>query len=147
MIKMLIQDYNGNVGSEVLEYSESLDGANSEILITKGLEARDGKVGWGQWSSTTERKGTIVQIPGEKASETTKYSLQVEFDEEFLKSNEKNAENGLPNYEVRKLFAHEIGHGFQLDHDPDVKQVMYMDISGEKNFATYWPKIRDFFSL
>ena len=146
MIRMLIRDYNGNVGSEVLQYSESLDSANSEVIITKGLEARDGKVGWGQWSSSTERKGTVVAVPGVKSSETTKYSLQVEFDEEFLKTNEKVTANGLPNYELRKLFAHEIGHGFQLDHDPDVKQVMYMDISGEKNFDTYWPKIQAFFS-
>ena len=147
MLKALIEDYNTNVGSRVLQFSDSMDSVNSPVLITKGLEARDGKVGWGQWSTSTEHKGSTVPLPGVTSSEKTKYRLQVEFDEEFLTNNSKDASPGVPNYEVRKLFAHEIGHGFQMDHDPDVNQIMYMDISGEKTFGSYWPKVRDFFAL
>ena len=147
LIKSLIANYNASVGSTVLEFSDSMDSVNSPILITKGLETRDGKVGWGQWNSSTERKGTTVPLPGANATETTKYSLQVEFDEDFLSSNSKESAAGIPNYEVQKLFAHEIGHGFQMEHDPDVKQIMYLDISGEKSFDTYWPKVRSFFAL
>jgi hypothetical protein len=146
LIKQLVSNYNANVGSDVLTFSDSMDGVNSPIIITKGLEGRDGKVGWGQWNSSTERKGTSVPLPGVKPSETTSYSLQVEFDEDFLTANAKNDADGLPNYELRKLFAHEVGHGFQMDHDPDVTQVMYMDVSGQKNFAAYWPKVRSFFA-
>ncbi len=145
LVKRMIDDYNQNLGLLVLEYSDSIDTANCPVIITKGLEKRDGKVGWGQWFSQTERKGTIVAVPGTVATETVRYSLQVEFDEDFLVTNEKSSKNGLLSEDIRKLFAHEIGHGFQMQHAPEVKDVMYYDISGEKDFATYWPRVREFF--
>jgi hypothetical protein len=145
LVKRMIDDYNQNLGLLVLEYSDSIDTANCPVIITKGLEKRDGKVGWGQWFSQTERKGTIVSVPGTVATETVRYSLQVEFDEDFLVTNEKSSKNGLLSEDIRKLFAHEIGHGFQMQHAPEVKDVMYYDISGEKDFATYWPRVREFF--
>jgi hypothetical protein len=145
LIKHLIEDYNTNVGQTVLEFSETMDGANSPILITKGLEQRDGKVGWGQWFASTERSGTTVSVPGVRSSETTRYSLQVEFDEDFLATSEKEVKAGELSIEVRKLFAHEVGHGFQLQHVVPKDDVMYCNISGEKDFSTYWPRVRAFF--
>jgi hypothetical protein len=147
LVKRMIDDYNQNLGLRVLEYSETMDTANCPVIITKGLEKRDGKVGWGQWFSQTERKGTIVAVPGSVATETVRYSLQVEFDEDFLTSNEKSSANGVLSDDIRKLFAHEIGHGFQMQHAPEIKDVMYYDISGEKDFSTYWPRVRAFFEL
>ncbi len=147
LIRHLIEDYNTNLGLTVLEFSETMDGANSPVLITKGLEQRDGKVGWGQWFASTERSGTTVAVPGVKTSETTRYSLQVEFDEDFLVSNEKEVKEGELSLEVRKLFAHEVGHGFQLQHAPELTDVMYYDISGDKDFAPYWPRVRAFFGV
>lgn len=147
LVKRMIDDYNDQVGYQVVEYSESPDSANSPILITKGLEDRDGKVGWGQWFSQTERRGTAIPVPGQKTSEKTTYSLQVEFDEDFLRSNEKDASPGVLNLEIRKLFAHEVGHGFQMSHAPNERDVMYFDISGEKDFTSYWPQVRGFFGL
>ncbi len=145
LIKQLIQDYNTNVGLTALEFSETMDGANSSILITKGLEQRDGKVGWGQWFASTERSGTTVSVPGVRTRETTRYSLQVEFDEDFLTSNGKTVKDGELSPEVRKLFAHEVGHGFQLQHVPEQNDIMYYDISGDKVFEPYWPRVRAFF--
>jgi predicted Zn-dependent protease len=71
--------------------------------------------------------------------------MQVEFDQDFLNSNNKD-ENGALNIEIRKLFAHEVGHGFQLQHAPEERDVMYYDISGDKDFSSYWPRIREFFA-
>lgn len=147
LIKKLIEDYNANLGYQVLEFTDSIDSANSPIIVTKGLEKRDGKVGWGQWFSQTERRGSVIQVPGQKIKETTSYSLQVEFDEDFLKSNNKETTPGLINYEIRKLFAHEIGHGFQMPHAPVERDVMYFDISGDKDFTGYWPQVREFFGI
>ncbi len=147
ILKRLIDDYNDHVGYQVIEYSESPDAANSPVLITKGLENRDGKVGWGQWFSQTERRGTSIPVPGQKTTETTTYSLQVEFDEDFLSSNQKEQSPGVMNLEIRKLFAHEVGHGFQMGHAPNERDIMYFDISGDKDFATYWPQVRGFFGL
>lgn len=147
LLKRMISDYNTNVGYQVLEFSDSPDSANSSILVTKGLEKRDGKVGWGQWFSNTERRNGYIPVPGQKSRETVTYSLQVEFDEEFLQSNQKDDSPGLLNYEIRKLFAHEIGHGFQMVHAPEIRDVMYFDISGDKDFSGYWPQVREFFGV
>jgi hypothetical protein len=145
LIKQMIDDYNAGLGMRVLEFSDSMDDANCPVLITKGLEQRDGKVGWGQWFSQTERRGTVVQVPGTVMTETVRYSLQVELDQDFLDSNSKDAAAKGLNMEIKKLFAHEIGHGFQMSHDPTVSDVMYFDISGDKDFTTYWPRVRAFF--
>ena len=147
LIKHLIEDYNSNFGQNVLEFSETMDAANSPVLVTKGLEQRDGKVGWGQWFASTERTGTTIAVPGVETSETTRYSLQLEFDEDFLTSNEKQVTDGELSIEVRKLFAHEVGHGFQLQHAPEQNDIMYYDITGEKDFTPYWPRVRAFFGI
>lgn len=146
LVKKMIEDYNAEAGFRALEFSDSIDSANCPVIITKGLEKRDGKVGWGQWFSSTEREGLMVPLPGTRSTETVRYSLQVEFDEDFLKSNNKSETAGGLNIEIRKLFAHEIGHGFQFQHAPEEKDVMYYDISGEKDFSKYWPRVRDFFN-
>lgn len=145
LVKRMIEDYNSEAGFRALEFSDSLDTANCPVIITKGLEKRDGKVGWGQWFSSTERNGLMVPLPGTRTTETVSYSLQVEFDEDFLRSNHDPSKNGALNLEIRKLFAHEIGHGFQFTHAPEEDDVMYYDISGDKNFGKYWPRVREFF--
>lgn len=147
LVRRMIEDYNTNVGFRALEFADSMDSANCPILITRGLEKRDGKVGWGQWFSSTERTGVMVpvSVPGAETKETIRYTMQVEFDQDFLTSNNKD-ENGALNIEIRKLFAHEVGHGFQLQHTPEERDVMYYDISGDKDFTSYWPRIREFFA-
>jgi hypothetical protein len=147
LLRQMIEDYNYNLGYQALDYAHSMDSANSPVLITKGLETRDGKVGWGQWFAETKRKGSVIHLPGQTSSVTTTYSLQVEFDEDFIKSNMEKSNPGELHVEIRKLFAHEVGHGFQMDHVPTSKDVMYFDISGEKDFNTYWLQVREFFGL
>lgn len=143
LVKGLIQDYNSQLGQKAIEYVDSADQANSRIIIVEGLEKRDGKVGWGQWFAETDRSGSGV--PGAQVDKTTTYTLQAEFDADFLRQNGK-IENGSIGIEVKKLFAHEIGHGFQLEHHPDQNNVMYYDISGTKDFSSYWPRIRSYFA-
>jgi hypothetical protein len=145
LIKTLIADYNAGLGMRVLDFSESMDDANSPVLITKGLERRDGKVGWGKWISQTQRAGTVVPVPGTVMNETVTYSLQIELDQDFLDGNQRKASNGGLNDDLRKLFAHEIGHGFQLEHVSNIKDVMFEDIAGDKDFSLYWPRVRAFF--
>jgi predicted Zn-dependent protease len=142
LIKNLVSDYNSTLGFRALEYVDSQDQANSTILVTEGLETRDGKVGWGQWLSETERSG--IDAPGGSVDKTVTYSLQVEFDADYLRQNSK-LENGSLTENARKLFAHEIGHGFQLDHHPDQSNIMYFDVTGTKNWSTYWPQIHSYF--
>ena len=148
MIQTLIADYNNNVGADVLQFGEQADGGNSEIVITKGLQDRDGKVGWGGGIVTVDHRessGGLVSSP--EIVDSIIYSLRVEFDEDYLINNAAASEDGLPNYALRKIFAHEIGHGFFIHHDPDVSQVMFENISGTKEFGKYWTQVRSFFGL
>lgn len=142
LIKALVDDYNTKVGFSAMEFVDSVDQSNSRILVVEGLENRDGKVGWGQWLSDTESKG--LDAPGSTIDKTTRYSFQAEFDADFFRDNSKIS-NGLLPTEILKLFAHEVGHGFQLDHHPDKRNVMYYDITGDKDFSTYWRSIHAYF--
>lgn len=145
LLKAIVSDYNTHAGIQAIQYVDSPDQANSRILVTEGLEKRDSKVGWGQWFSTTERSGS--NLPGATVDEVTAYSFQVEFDADFLRNNSK-INNGVIQYEVQKLFAHEVGHGFKMEHAPtsEVTNVMYYDITGVKDFTPYFERVRTFFS-
>ena len=143
ILKALVVDYNAQAGIQALTYVDSPDQANSRIIVTQGLEKRDGKVGWGQWLATTET--STGQFPNTSQSESTSYTMKVEFDADFLRKNGVIT-NGVIPYEAQKLFAHEVGHGFQMEHHLDVKNVMYYDITGTKDFAQYWPRVQAFFS-
>lgn len=142
LLKALVSDYNAHVGMQAMQYVDSADQANSRIIVTQGLEARDKKVGWGQWFSTTESSG--ANMPGGTVEQVTEYSGQVEFDADFLRENGK-IDNGAVQYEVQKLFAHEFGHVFQMEHHPDVHDIMYLNITGVKNFSPYYDRVKSFF--
>jgi hypothetical protein len=141
-LKRLVEHYNESAGIAALQFVESSDQANSQIYLIEGLEQRDGKVGWGQWFSETERSG--VDLPGSTINKTTTYSFRVEFDAGFFRANNEMI-NGLPSIELRKLFAHEIGHGFQMDHASEASDVMFFDVTGDKDFTNYWPRVRAHF--
>jgi hypothetical protein len=142
LIKQLISDYNAEAGFKAMEYVDSRDQANSLVHVVEGLQKRDGKVGWGQWSAETERRG--LDMPGGDVESKTTYTLNAELDATFVREH-SDPDLTAPNSELKKLFYHEIGHGFQLDHDPDVNQVMYYDITGEKQYDKYWAAVRAFF--
>ena len=144
LLKLLVQNYNQNAGLTAIQYVDSPESANSRVYFVEGLEERDGKVGWGQWFAETEKTG--MDMPGATIDKTTRYSLQAEFDADFFREHSE-LENGMPSLEVQKLFAHEIGHGFQMEHAPQQSDVMYFDVTGEKDFNAYWPRVRSFFGI
>jgi hypothetical protein len=140
--RALVSKYNSEAGFEALSYTANPDDANSPIYLSKGLNQREGKVGWGQWLSETEERRTYLPQP--KALRTTSYSMRLELDEDFMRL-KINSMKESDQIDVRKLFYHEVGHGMQMDHDPDVSSVMYYDISGDKDFPAYFSKVQAFF--
>ena len=70
--------------------------------------------------------------------------MRLELDKEYVTS--RLGGNEAKRYELMKLFFHEIGHGLQMDHDPDPKAVMYYDISGNKDFDKYFEGVRAYFA-
>lgn len=140
--RALVSKYNSEAGFEALHYTANPDEANSPVYLSKDLNQREGKVGWGQWLSETEERRTYLPQP--KAMRTTSYSMRLELDEDFMRL-KINSMKESDQTDVRKLFYHEVGHGFQMGHDPEVSSVMYYDITGDKDFPAYFTKVREFF--
>lgn len=141
--KDLIADFNRFTGSQVLTYVDDPEDANSAIIITKGLKQRDGKVGWGQWLSET-KSDRPVATPGNKPKRTVAYSMRLEFDLDYFTSRHDQT-NEKETIEKQKLFFHEVGHGLEMDHVENNKSdVMYPDISGDKQFTPFFAKVRSY---
>jgi hypothetical protein len=137
--RSLIQDYNRLSQLNVLEYAEDAAGANSVIVVTEGLQTRDGKVGWGQWMAESQAENPMTKLPGDKAERTITYSMRVEFDAEYMRRGDL--------YAKQKLFFHEVGHGLEMDHVPsDMRDVMYPDVAGDKDFEEYFTRVRMYMS-
>lgn len=145
-INALVGTFNSKAGIEAISLAETPEDANSIILFTRGLTSRDGKVGWGQWLVETHDESAAVALTGRKPVREMEYSLRVELDEEYVTQRAVNPTTE-GSYELFKLFAHEVGHGFQLEHNPnDESDMMYPDIGGTKDEARFFQEVRDFFA-
>lgn len=139
----LIIDFNHFAGLEALQYVESSDDANSAIILTKGLRDRDGKVGWGQWIAESEEDNPITAAFGKKSKRTITYSMRLEFDEDYFRKRLANPDSKKL-YQKQKLFFHEAGHGLEMAHAEQKSDVMYFDISGNKDFDVFFGKVRSY---
>lgn len=135
--RSLIDEYNRMVGTQILKYTDDPSHANSVIIITEGLQSRDGKVGWGQWMSESRAENPLGKMPGEKVKRTITYSMRVEFDADYMRRSDT--------YAKQKLFFHEVGHGLEMDHNPDnIEDVMFPDVAGTKDFSRYFQQVRNY---
>ena len=116
----------------------------STIVLTRGLLHADGKLGWGKWVRTSQlnsRQG-FLQKPYKVRKDI--YTMKLEFDRDYLqeryyshKSNHKK--------QMRTLFLHELGHGFQMGHHPNRRSVMYREITDDyKDLNSYYRRVYDF---
>jgi hypothetical protein len=139
----MISEFNSQVGLSALKFVNDPADANSQIILTRGLNARDGKVGWGQWIRTTESDSPVGSIIGETPDRTNVYSMRLEFDQDYV-IERMDSSRADRYYEFRKLFYHEVGHGLQMDHDPNPQALMYYDISGTKDFNGYIKRVQQY---
>lgn len=143
--KRLIADFNDMAGIHALTYVDSSDQANSPIIITKGLKQRTGdKVGLGQWLSQSEQDNPITTMPGDKPERTVRFSMRLEFDQDYFETRKSNDKTDL--FDKQKLFFHEVGHGLELLHDPSPRNLMYEVIDGPKDFTPFFEYVRDYMS-
>jgi hypothetical protein len=141
----LVKEFNELAGLDALRFTEDVSVADSLILLTKDLQATDGKVGWGQWVTQTTDKnrlsGTKIKV-----SRDIDYAMRLEFDEDYILSRRDAPGGSSEHYELQKLFFHEVGHGLQMPHHPDRSNVMYYEISGQKDFDLFFHDVDAFFS-
>jgi hypothetical protein len=140
VFRSLIDWYNQYAGFQALQFADVGEPANSAIVITKGLEEQDKKIGWGQSITETTTENPVLMPNGE--SQTVRYSMRTEFDADFT---DRNSQDGEPTIELKTLFAHEVGHGLTMSHDPNRKSVMFESIGNDRDFDAYFKRVRDFF--
>jgi len=143
MLRTMIDGYNRAAGFLAMRWVDDAEQANSAVILTKGLHDRDGKVGWGQWLSETEHDKNFA-LPGDTIERTTTYSMRLEFDLDYVESRFGSGDADKE-YDVKKLFTHEVGHGLFLGHATDASDVMYYDISGQKDFDQHFEYVREYF--
>lgn len=139
----LISEFNHQADRHVLTYVDDPSDANSAIIVTPGLELRDGKVGWGQWLSEAKEDNPVFHAPGSKPKRRVEYSMRLEFDEEYIRTRMQSSTWNQV-VEKQKLFFHEVGHGLEMNHHNLKGDIMYHDISGTKNFETFFSRVRSY---
>ena len=144
-IRTLIDQFNVHACFPALSYTDTREEATSLVTITSGLEKRDGKVGWGQWERKTFEKNPLP-MSGQDQIVTFTYTMSLEFDKDYIT---KRMNTGLENdkTDLLKLFSHEAGHGLEKGHNnADPADLMYPDISGEKDLSKFFRTIAPYFN-
>ncbi len=140
----LVEEFNDLAGFNALRFAHDAAGADSLISLTKNLQATDGKVGWGQWVTQTKDSnsfsGTKIRVERQ-----VDYAMRLEFDEDYVKNRSQSEVGSAEHYELQKLFFHEVGHGLQMPHNPDRTNLMYYEISGQKDFDRFFEDVKAFF--
>jgi hypothetical protein len=138
----LMADFNRESCAPIMSMVASPDEANSTITVTRDLEKRDGKVGWGRWQRLTvqDKPDNIVNGRG---TILHSYGMDLEFDRDYFLTR-IDLGDAARRHELFKLFSHESGHGLQMGHDNDPRSLMYGDIGGEKDMNSFFVRVRSY---
>ena len=147
-IRVLVQDYNSRIGYDALSVTDASEDSTSVIRFRKGLIEDGRKLGLGQWTTlkSLTSKGYIERTE----TTTIEYGMEIVFDEEnFSRKSVSIADETSEGYKhLFHLFAHEVGHGMQMNHADAIDNVMYPNIPEEKsrdlNYDLYFENIRQF---
>lgn len=139
-LKTLVEDFNRFAGITVLQYVDDPGTSNSPVAIIKGLEAQtrretgESDVGLGQYLTQTTEQSPFLTPPGQRPKREISYSMSIKFDYDYMAQRS--------HYDQQKLFFHEVGHGLEMDHSPNVRDVMYSDVGGAKDFEPFFAYVR-----
>lgn len=143
IFRALFGDFNRRFNASYLNLvREGALSANetSTIKLTRGLVRKDGKLGWGQWLRTSKlnsRRG-FLNSPHKVRKDI--YTMKLEFDNDYLKKRYHSYDE-KDQQQLRTLFLHELGHGFQMGHHPDKSSVMYREVGdGHKDYNSFYER-------
>ncbi len=141
--RRLTLEFNAYAQSEALEFVDDPAQANSSITMTKGLRAiTGGKVGLGQWLSESVADSPLGFSGNPKR--VVRFAMRLEFDEEYFSSRLNENGDEQKHIDKQKLFFHEVGHGLEMEHAADKQDVMYTDVSGNKDFPSFFDRVRTY---
>lgn len=130
----LVNDFNQSIGEELLSYSRDESASGSLVQLIRGLESGTGKLGFGGRVVSTIRTGLRI---------TRSYSMKIELDSSYVEKRIPSNIGSKDYNEVRLLFFHEVGHGLGFRHAASPKDVMYEDLQGNKDFPSFFERIRN----
>lgn len=147
-VQILVSDYNRRLGSDAMTVVDTREESNSLIHFRKDLIKEGRKLGLGQWISVAKEEvnGSFNQ----DTTTTIEYGMDILFDlDNFVNKAAYIQDPDSNEYKhLFHLFAHEVGHGMQMDHSDDITSVMYPSIpessSRDLNYTAYFQHIRMF---
>ena len=143
----LFQNFNTSINANVLHLVDrgDLDGAEtSYIKLTSGLHARDNKLGWGKWIRHSELNSGRNFLRQPQRVRRDVYTMRLEYDRGYLKERYYSDKESHKR-QLKTLFLHELGHGFQMKHDPDRAAVMYREVNdSKKDLSSYYLRVQEF---
>lgn len=152
-IEVLAQRYNEDAGTKALKIVKDRSLSNSSITFIQDLNNDDGhKLGLAQWVTSSSEKNSIA-TQGPRKSVTIKYGMQIEFDREnfLIRADMVDDQNSNEFQHLYHLFCHEVGHGMQMDHSNDNRNVMYKSIPDTTvraiDFKGYFNAVRSFMNV
>lgn len=143
IFRKLFRDFNEAVGENVLVLVRR-DGSEemSHITLTKGLEERKEKIGFGGWQSDSSFNEDCLRKPFKVIKKV--YTMNLEFDYDFVK-NRVTTDNQGAKRELQTLFLHEVGHGLKLKHDSRRDAVMYERVDNrQRDHQRFYRKVLNF---
>ena len=153
-LKELTAKFNYRAGFTAIHYTDKKDEANSTINLVKGLtrcsdadDPKDKKIGCGQWLADVAQDDPVGAIGGPRPRQVTSYSMRLELDDEWFRTR-MNATDSENQADLEKLYFHEVGHGLQMGHDVgQPTSMMYPNISGKKDYDSFFRRVRAFFAI
>lgn len=143
----LIHLYNREAQTNVLEFASNITEANSTVKFDRELKEREGKLGYGKWETEIYEEPDFRRLEGRTLERVITYSMELEFDEKFFKERAGKSESDLQWQRLYVLFLHEVGHGLQMSHIEDERNVMNPNIVEDPSyirFDEYFHRVRSF---
>jgi len=138
---------NQNLGFKAFTYVGSKQEANSPIVIEKGLKERTLRergeefIGLGGFYPDYSQTSNVFKIiaDGNTTTQVTN-SMRLHFDHDFVMENLNSDPQKL-----ETAAAHEFGHGLGFGHIDNKADVMYEEVSGQKDYDAHYTNMRNFF--
>ena len=145
-IDTLVDDFNSCLGFTLFKTTRDTSLYNSSIYFDANLSEMSTNgdvVGYGTYIRKTTEDSPLNLLKGSSPSVYYTYTGEIRLDSDFFAKNTVSIDgldvdkNTDEYQELKKLFFHESGHVIGLDHTDSKEDVMYYEISGEKNFQDF----------